>query len=280
MGCKEIPILHEQLSLKKMEIMNKKGKKIGAKVHPSFLNRDPLKKLSFETLDERNRYVVLKRTEGYTLQAIADSLGLTREMIRLIVNAQNGPTAETVRGIRIDNRKQEVKSSADNMTNPNIDKLAEKFGQNPGQVKKLLGTKAKKFPQGRRNFENIYSDEELLENLRSTAKKIDGPMSAKKFRLSGGEPTIAIFISRFGSWIKACELAGVKSGDAVRVNYKRAHSEETMLAYIASYLADPRTNGSAIGYDVWQRSVVGAPSLALIRQRLGKWNEIKIRLLS
>ena len=52
------------------------------------------------------------------------------------------------------------------------------------------------------------------------------------------------------------------------------------LAIVRRLLADPRTNGSAIGYDVWQRSVVGAPSLALIRQRLGKWNEIKIRLLS
>jgi hypothetical protein len=52
-----------------------------------------------------------------------------------------------------------------------------------------------------------------------------------------------------------------------------------MLAYVESYLADPRTNGSADGYEKWQRGVDGAPSLALIRQRMGRWNEIKARIL-
>ena len=79
--------------------------------------------------------------------------------------------------------------------------------------------------------------------------------------------------------MKACEAAGVESGKVARDNYTRAHSEETMLAYIESYLADPRTNGSALGYDIWQRSVEGAPSLGLIRQRMGRWNDIKARIL-
>ena len=52
-----------------------------------------------------------------------------------------------------------------------------------------------------------------------------------------------------------------------------------MLAYIKSYLADPRTNGSAAGYDKWQRKVDGAPRLALIRQRLGQWNALKVQIL-
>jgi hypothetical protein len=52
-----------------------------------------------------------------------------------------------------------------------------------------------------------------------------------------------------------------------------------MLAFVASYLADPRTNGSADGYEEWQRKVDGAPSLTLIRQRIGKWNDIKARLV-
>jgi hypothetical protein len=79
--------------------------------------------------------------------------------------------------------------------------------------------------------------------------------------------------------MKACEAAGVESGKVARDNYTRAHSQETMLAYIESYLADPRTNGSALGYDIWQRGVEGAPSLALIRQRMGRWNDLKARIL-
>jgi hypothetical protein len=52
-----------------------------------------------------------------------------------------------------------------------------------------------------------------------------------------------------------------------------------MLAFVASYLADPRTTGSADGYEAWQRKVEGAPSLTLVRQRIGKWNDIKARLV-
>jgi len=52
---------------------------------------------SFATNDERNRYVVRMREAGHTLQDIGDSLGLTREMIRLIVKANSGPSARTVR---------------------------------------------------------------------------------------------------------------------------------------------------------------------------------------
>jgi len=254
-------------------------KKNGKKIFPSLVNREPLPSVAFETVEERNRYVVEKRGEGFTLQTIADSLGLTREMIRLIVNAKSGPSAQTVREIRKVKQSAEVRSAAKNMTEPDLDVLADRLHVDLTKVRKLLGSKAKKYPQGRRNFEQEFTNEELVSMLQKYSKIAKGPLSAKKFIDLGGTPTIAIFIARFGSWMKACEAAGIESGKVVRDNYVRAHTEESMLAFIESYLADPRTNGSAAGYDVWQRSVEGAPSLALIRQRMGRWNDIKARIL-
>ena len=254
-------------------------KKSGRKIFPSLVNREPLPSVAFETVEERNRYVVEKRGEGFTLQTIADSLGLTREMIRLIVNAKSGPSAQTVREIRKVKQSAEVRSAAKNMTEPDIDVLADRLHVDPTKVRKLLGSKAKKYPQGRRNFEQEFTNEELISILQKYSKIANGPLSAKKFIDLGGTPTIAIFFARFGSWMKACEAAGIESGKVVRDNYVRAHTEESMLAFIESYLADPRTNGSAAGYDIWQRSVEGAPSLALIRQRMGRWNDIKARIL-
>jgi len=254
-------------------------KKNGKKVFPSLVNKEALPKASFETIDERNQYVVEKRKEGYTLQGIADSLGLTREMIRLIVNAKSGPSAQSVRDVRKAKQEAEVKSLAKNMTEPDIDVLADRLEINPTKVRKLLGSKAKKFPQGRRNFEQEFTNEELIATLQKYSALAEGPLTAKKFIELGGAPTIVIFIMRFGSWIKACEAAGIESGKAFRANYSRAHTEESMIAFVESYLADPRTNGTAAGYDIWQRSVEGAPSLALIRQRIGRWNDIKARIL-
>ena len=254
-------------------------KKPENKIFPSLLNKDPLPAVVFKTVEERNIYVVIKRSEGYTLQAIANSLGLTREMIRLIVNAKSGPSANSVRNIRKMNKEREVSQMAKNLTNPDLNILADRLNVTAGKVRELMGTKAKNFPRGRRNFEQEYSDADLISILKKYSKLAKGPLSASRFTALGGTPTPAVFYKRFGSWLKACELASVEAGKAVRKNYKRAHTDEVMLAYIKSYLADPRTNGSAAGYDKWQRKVDGAPSLALIRQRLGQWNALKVQIL-
>lgn len=267
------------LPSKKSAKAQTRSKKAENRIFPSLLNKDPLPAAIFKTVEERNMYVVVKRSEGYTLQAIASSLGLTREMIRLIVNAKSGPSANSVRKIRKMNNEREVRKLARNLTNPDLNILADRLNVSSGKVRKLMGTKAKNFPRGRRNFDQEYSDADLINILKKYSKLAKGPLSAKRFTDLGGAPTPAVFYKRFGSWLKACELAGVEAGKAVRKNYKRAHTDEEMLSYIKSYLADPRTSGSAEGYDRWQRKVDGAPSLALIRQRLGHWNALKVQIL-
>ena len=234
---------------------------------------------TFETNNERNRYVVQMREAGHTLQAIGDSLNLTREMIRLIVKANAGPSASTVRVNREAKKQKQALDAFRDLGTADVETLAAHLDEKPGRVRQLLGKQAKKLPKGRMNFEKIFSDEDLLTILRLSAEKIGGPLTCNAYRKLGIQPTVAIFIGRFGTWKDACDKAGVTPGRAMRSNYTRAHSEEDMLAFVASYLADPRTNGSADGYEEWQRKVDGAPSLTLIRQRIGKWNDIKARLV-
>ena len=234
---------------------------------------------TFETNNERNRYVVQMREAGHTLQAIGDSLNLTREMIRLIVKANAGPSASTVRVNREAKKQKKALDAFRDLGTADVETLAAHLDEKPGRVRQLLGKQAKKLPKGRANFEKIFSDEDLLTILSLSAEKIGGPLTCNAYRKLGIQPTVAIFIGRFGTWKNACDKAGVTPGRAIRSNYTRAHSEEDMLAFVASYLADPRTNGSADGYEEWQRKVDGAPSLTLIRQRIGKWNDIKARLV-
>ena len=234
---------------------------------------------TFETNNERNRYVVQMREAGHTLQAIGDSLNLTREMIRLIVKANAGPSASTVRVNREAKKQKQALDAFRDLGTADVETLAAHLDEKPGRVRQLLGKQAKKLPKGRMNFEKIFSDEDLLTILRLSAEKIGGPLTCNAYRKLEIQPTVAIFIGRFGTWKNACDKAGVTPGRAMRSNYTRAHSEEDMLAFVASYLADPRTNGSADGYEEWQRKVDGAPSLTLIRQRIGKWNDIKARLV-
>jgi len=234
---------------------------------------------TFETNNERNRYVVQMREAGHTLQAIGDSLSLTREMIRLIVKANAGPSAHTVRVNREAKKQKLALDAFKELGTADVDTLASHLDEKPERVRQLLGKQAKKLSRGRVNFEKIFSDEDLLVILRLASEKVVGPLTTNKYKKLKIQPTIAVFLGRFGSWNQACEKAGVTPGPTMRKSYTRAHSEEDMLAYIASYLADPRTNGSAIGYEHWQRKVEGAPSLTLVRQRIGKWNDIKARLV-
>ena len=251
----------------------------GKRISPSLVNREPLPKAIFGTVDERNRYVVQMREVGHTLQAIGDSLSLTREMIRLIVKANAGPSARTVRVNREAKKQREALDTFKELRTADVETLAAHLDEKPERVRQLLGKQAKKLPKGRMNFEKIFSDEDLLLILRLAAEQVAGPLTTNKYKKLKIQPTIAVYLSRFGSWNQACEKAGVKHGLTMRKSYTRTHSEDDMLAFIASYLADPRTNGSAIGYEHWQRKVEGAPSLTLIRQRIGKWNDIKARLV-
>ena len=251
----------------------------GKRIFPSLVNREPLPAISFMTTEERNRYVVQMREAGHTLQAIGDSLNLTREMIRLITKANEGPSARTVRVNREVKKKAEALAVFKDLGTANVETLAAHLDEKPARVRQLLGKQAKKLPKGRMNFERIFSDEDLLAILRLASERVGGPLTCNAYKKLQIQPTIAIYLSRFGSWNQACEKAGVTHGPTMRKSYTRAHSEEDMLAYIASYLADPRTNGSAVGYEHWQRKVSGAPSLSLIRQRIGKWNDIKARLV-
>jgi hypothetical protein len=251
----------------------------GKRIFPSLISRKPLSKAIFETVDERNLYVVQMREAGHTLQAIGESLNLTREMIRLIVKANAGPTASTVRVNREAKKQREALDAFKELGTADVETLAAHLDEKPARVRQLLGKQAKRLPKGRMNFEKIFSDEDLLLILRLASEQVDGVLTTNKYRKLKIQPTIAVFLSRFGSWNQACEKAGVKHGSTLRKNYTRAHTEEDMLAYVSSYLADPRTNGTAIGYEQWQRNVEGAPSLSLIRQRIGKWNDIKARLV-
>ena len=251
----------------------------GKRIFPSLVNREPLPTISFKTTEERNRYVVEMREAGHTLQAIGDSLNLTREMIRLITKANEGPSARTVRVNREVKKKAEALAVFKDLGTADVETLAAHLDERPARVRQLLGKQAQKLPKGRMNFERIFSDEDLLAILRLASERVGGPLTCNAYRKLQIQPTIAVFLGRFGSWNQACEKAGVTHGPTMRKSYTRAHSEEDMLAYIASYLADPRTNGSAIGYEEWQRKVDGAPSLTLIRQRIGKWNDIKARLV-
>ena len=102
-----------------------KEKKKSRRIFASLVNKEPLTGVVFETKQERNQYVVTKRQEGHTLQMIADSLGLTREMIRQIIVANQGPTAGTVRKNREAKKRLEAVAVFKKLGTVDVGKIAD-----------------------------------------------------------------------------------------------------------------------------------------------------------
>jgi hypothetical protein len=83
----------------------------------------------------------------------------------------------------------------------------------------------------------------------------------------------------FGSWVAACEAAGVTSGDTLRPAYERRWTDAEIDLAVIEYLTDPFLPGTADGYEEWA-ALHDAPSAALVRMRsFGSWKEATRRAL-
>ena len=243
----------------------------------SLLPINVLPEIYFELIKNRDQYIIDMRYDGHTLQEIGNSVGLTRERIRQIVQIENGPSTQTVGKIRLAKYKKEIIEIVKH--NPEFDrtKLATELEISLVVLKKFLGQEIKRLAIRQKTNDKRYSDSELLDILRSSKPNAAGILTAAAFKKNGGKPTIAVFITRFGSWENACNLAGMKAGRG-RSSYDRMHTKLQLLEFVEKYLSESNSKGSAKGYDDWQKNHPFAPSLALLRQRLGKWNDIKKEL--
>ena len=244
------------------------------------LRLETISRSFFADAIERDRFVLKKREEGFTLQEIGDSVGLTRERIRQIIQKMNGPTRDEVDAVRIEKYKSQIIEIL--RKNPYIDrtKLAHNLGISTTSLRKYLGHSFGKIANAQgQSAPRTYSDMDLINILKSSPKSSDGTLSAAMFTRNGGAPTVAVFFSRFGSWNNACAAAGIKLNERSR-KYQRKHSDAQLLKFVSLYLEDPKSDGTAVGYESWQRSNNEAPSLSLVRQRLGKWNDLKRKLIT
>lgn len=109
-----------------------------------------------------------------------------------------------------------------------------------------------------------YSDEELLDELRSIGRETDGKVTAEEMRKAEEKPSPETYRKRFGSWNKAKREAGLSS-DATSA------SNEELLAQLRAFAE--RLERSPILDDVAESDEMPAPET--FRRRFGSWNEAK-----
>lgn len=117
-----------------------------------------------------------------------------------------------------------------------------------------------------------YSDQQMIDALRTAADGLDAPLSAKAYDTlrPAGAPSGLTINKRFGGWNASLEAAGLPTNQAS--GRKADRTDADLADWVGRYLADPETTGSYGGYADWSKKQKGAPSAHTIRNRFRTWS--------
>jgi plasmid maintenance system antidote protein VapI len=174
--------------------------------------------------------------------------------------------------------------------------LAEEFGLHPNTVAEYLrGTEEQAMIIREREAHRRYSDAQVVGALREAWKSV--PVDRKRFGLSRAQydaiaarltaedgkqrPSGAMVVraQRYGSWKAACDAAGVPHGTKGGHTRLVRFTDDDLLEAIQRCARETGSTTYA-GYEDWSAGDPGKPSAATIRNRLGRWSDIRRRAMA
>ena len=238
--------------------------------------------------EARNAWMAKERIAGTSLRAIAEILGISHEAVRRSIMRSGGPDVKQIRELKANRQADHVRQLRGlirrvvvSMPGASVTEIAQEAGIDENDVRPNLTQLGTKLVRDLRTKEipPLWTDEHLLQALRIASTK-STPLTVAAYdalvaqnQIDG--PTGQTFYKRFGSWREACEEAGVQSGEAVRDNYVREWSEADLRAIVVNFLFSPEHDGYMESLKKWLEEQPDAPSMATIRNRLGKWGSMK-----
>jgi DNA-binding CsgD family transcriptional regulator len=288
----------KKLSLKEfqiLEILTTSFSKLGEE---SVLDKELKEAQKEEILLPRDLKMIELRKTGMTLDEIGKEMSLTRERVRQILK-KHAPEIDynemraqkEIENLKeVEERNQEIfeliKQNWAEYQFKKFEDLANTFKIPEWRLRRCLSSIHYVYLQANeeRKVAQSWSNDECLESLRKAAT-FAFPITVSKYRklLETGEiagPTPALFWQRFGSWVQACELAGVEYGEALR-EYDRTWNDTELIVFVRRFMHQSLDGKWSLDkYEEWRRtSTVEGPSMALLRLRLGSWSEIRVLAL-
>jgi hypothetical protein len=251
-------------------------------------------------------------SEGLTLQAIGDELGVTRERVRQILQDRLPELAQRRKALVVARRQEHSRRAEGELQTDRLERLlfeldergidpddvitalqrsrhldrtAERFKMNPESVRLLYELTPASFQlvETGKKGASRFSDEKLIEYLRLCAQSLGVS------QLSGNAyddfarrqtltpevwPTMQTMMIRFGSWREACQIAGLSSGRPLQ-HYVQDFPPARCRAYVDEYVLEMLQLGSKPTFSSfcdWSKKNAG-PSGATVRNRIGPWSE-------
>lgn len=250
-----------------------------------------------ESLSERDQKIVNELLNGETRAAVAERHKLTAERVRQI----SAPFLADIQSSRESARKEhknrrhqesldEIRTLAEKDPSMRVSAIASAVGAGitAQDVIDVIGEKDALRRSQIRFVENPaftrkFDDEVCLEALREASKKIgeNGEYGVLTMELYSDnakdeDPKSSTIQKRFGTWQKACDLAGIPSGDPIphRV-YVKKWTPEDMVRIVKQFFEEVGVFGSMRDYSEWAVNVPNTPTLATVRSHFGSWTKVK-----
>lgn len=225
--------------------------------------------------------------EALTLQEIGDRFGVSRERIRQVMGK-----AGVHRGTSDASRQRSEQRYQEFLANVDVNEIIDRrlVGEKEPEIARSLGVHRvdverlveERIPKWRLRYAGIggKTDErwpEYKASLRQAEKAVGTPLTKKKYSRwrdtfpPDRKPVSAeYFVLNFGSWARACNLAGVEPGKVImgRV-YTRDFSDDDIVNAVRACREDIGDMPTVRAYDDWARARKGlVPSSSTVRWRL------------
>lgn len=240
--------------------------------------------------DPRGQKVLRLHDEGGSISAIAREVGVHRHVITGFL-AEHGHHGKSRGGVR-EKLLEHLRSSPGETKT----EVAERFGLHPNTVTEYLrGTPEEHLLVQARDGSGTraYSDADIRRSLFEAWNTLDDAgqqrgMSReyydkrmKELTAIDGRPrpsSALLTTRRFPSWRDACDSVGIKHGRPpvrpVPVVFTRDHALHSVVEYI-----NETGDTTYAGYSRWAQGRSDRPSGPTVRNRYGKWSEVRIAAL-
>jgi len=242
--------------------------------------------------DARLDKIVRLRKDGHTLAEIASRFGVTRERIRQLLRAaESSVDSEAVRSAQ---RSEAARRVSDELlagfrAGRESTEVAREHGVTvsaANQVIRELVTEADRAERSRslgrrRGPGTTYSREELIGAVQEVASRVGRVPTSNDYSdqaSRSGLPSLPTVTNRLGGWANAVRAAGMTPHVSARRNYERRWPEERCWLALQRIVTELGEVPTAEQYALLASADDDLPSLATVRNRLGRWSEVMAQL--
>jgi DNA-directed RNA polymerase alpha subunit len=267
----------------------------------AFFQKDPLWKIADSlqvprsVMDQmRKAFIRDLRIQGKSFRAIGEIFGVTAEAMRRQCKRIGVPTASEIKAEKNKNKNKKMQnlraSLLENLKHSpgvTLAVLAERVGMDEESVGSALLPEHNRYLIQENNVEDDADQKwmpvwpaERIKAVLQTAATYHFPLTTLNYSnlVSVGEidgPTVATIHKRFGSWVNACEEAGVECGTSNIVNYQSLWTDDDLVEWVLKFLLAEGPRWSFNEMANWLASFADAPSCPTLRNRLGGWEAMK-----